>query len=103
VRPGHDGRAALAGEAPVTGDLSDGFDVQAFPAREELAILGRDSMARYGTALFRLALRPLETRSRTWSRMRYLLHPSGVETAAVICSLVDISSSGGDLTVADRS
>lgn len=52
-------------KVPRHGDLSDGFDVQAFPARAELAILGRDSLARCGTALSRLALRPLETRSWT--------------------------------------
>jgi hypothetical protein len=49
--------------------------VQAFPAREDLAIRGRNSMARYGTALSRLALHPLENAVMDLSRVGVSARP----------------------------
>ncbi|RCV57763.1 MerR family transcriptional regulator [Marinitenerispora sediminis] len=80
---------------PVTADagalaaLPDDVEVQDFEARDELSIFlpGRSSMAKYGTAISRLATHPLDAAFADVSRMRQLLHEDGVETAMAVCEL----------------
>ncbi|MEV8058693.1 MerR family transcriptional regulator [Streptomyces antimycoticus] len=80
---------------PVTADkkavaaLPGDVEVQLFEARNELSIFipGKSSMAKYGTALSRLLMHPLDAAYIDISRMRHLLHDDGVETTAAICKL----------------
>ncbi|GAA3359352.1 hypothetical protein GCM10017744_037650 [Streptomyces antimycoticus] len=80
---------------PVTADkkavaaLPGDVEVQLFEARDELSIFipGKSSMAKYGTALSRLLMHPLDAAYIDISRMRHLLHDDGVETTAAICKL----------------
>ncbi|NYE50084.1 hypothetical protein HDA32_005204 [Spinactinospora alkalitolerans] len=82
-------------KVPVTADgqavaaLSEEVEVQNFAARDEMSIFipGRDSMDKYSTALSRLAKHPLDAAYIDVSRMRFVLHDDGVETAAAICRL----------------
>ncbi|KIH99839.1 hypothetical protein LP52_04860 [Streptomonospora alba] len=79
-------------EVPVAADgqaiaaLSDEVEVHDFAARDELSIFipGRDSMEKYSTALARLAGHPLDAAYIDVSRMRFVLHDGGIETAAAI-------------------
>ena len=78
--------------AALPGDV----EVQIFEAREELSIFipGKSSMAKYATALSRLAMHPLEAAYVDICRMRHLLHDEGVETAAAICTLDGANADG---------
>ncbi|MEU3923497.1 MerR family transcriptional regulator [Streptomyces sp. NPDC029004] len=102
-------RRILSGEGlcwlvkvPVTADenavaaLPGDVEVQIFEARDELSIFipGKSSMAKYATALSRLAMHPLEDAYVDICRMRHLLHDEGVETTATICKLDGASSDG---------
>ncbi|GAA1286299.1 MerR family transcriptional regulator [Saccharothrix xinjiangensis] len=71
--------------------LPDDVEVQPFAAREELSILmpGRNSMAKFGTALSRLVSHPLEDAYVDLSCLRHVLHDDGVETAVAIRELDD--------------
>lgn len=75
----------VGGEAVA--DLPGDIEVQGFAARDELSIFipGRNSMAKYGTALSRLLAHPLQGAYLDVSRMRHVLHEHGVETAAAVC------------------
>ncbi|WP_405603405.1 MerR family transcriptional regulator [Streptomyces sp. NBC_01410] len=89
-------------KVPVTADekavaaLPGDVEVQIFEARDELSIFipGKSSMAKYGTALSRLVMHPLEAAYVDISRMRHLLHDAGVETAAAICKLDGTNADG---------
>ncbi|WP_051793625.1 MerR family transcriptional regulator [Kibdelosporangium aridum] len=78
---------------PITVDdkaaLSGAIDVQTFEARTELSIFipGKSSMAKYGTAISRLAAHPLDGAFIDLSRIRQVLHDDGVETTVAICKL----------------
>lgn len=89
----------LAGEGPhwlvkvpITADertlasLPADIEVETFESRDELSIFipGKNSMAKHATALSRLLAHPFDASFVDASRMRYLLHPNGVETAAAI-------------------
>lgn len=84
-------------KVPVTADgravaaLRGAIEVQNFEARQELSIFmsGRNSMAKYATALSHLLTHPLEAAYVDLSRMRHLVHENGVETAVAICELKD--------------
>ncbi|WP_093796914.1 MerR family transcriptional regulator [Streptomyces sp. Wb2n-11] len=69
--------------------LSGDMEVQTFEARDELAVFvpGKSSMAKYGTALSRLAMHPLDGSYIDVSRMRHLLHEDGFETTAAVRKL----------------
>lgn len=87
---------------PVTADekalvaLPGDVEVQIFEARDELSIFipGKSSMAKYGTALSRLVMHPLDAAYVDITRMRHLLHDDGIETAAAICKLDETSADG---------
>ncbi|WP_046470996.1 MerR family transcriptional regulator [Allosalinactinospora lopnorensis] len=87
---------------PVTADeeavaaLSGDVEVQTFEARDELSIFipGKNSMAKYGTALSRLVMHPLDAAYIDISRMRQMLHDDGVETTAAICRLDETDMAG---------
>ncbi|WP_406275650.1 MerR family transcriptional regulator [Streptomyces sp. NBC_00191] len=89
-------------KVPVTADekavaaLPGDVEVQIFEARDELSIFipGKSSMAKYGTALSRLFMHPLEAAYVDISRMRHLLHDEGVETTAAICELDGTNADG---------
>jgi len=80
---------------PITADekaiaaLPGDVEVQTFEARDELSIFipGKSSMAKYATALSRLATHPLDAAFMDFIRVRQLLHDDGVETTAAICKL----------------
>ncbi|MFT7837145.1 MerR family transcriptional regulator [Saccharothrix sp. BKS2] len=76
--------------------LPGDIEVQPFAAREELSILlpGRDSVAKFGTALSRLVAHPLDAAYVDMSRMRHVLHEHGVETAVAICALDGTGDAG---------
>ncbi len=78
-----DGKAVAA--------LSGSVDVQAFEAREELAIFmpGKSSMAKFGTALTHLTTYPLEDAYVDLASMRQLLLDDGVETSVAIRKMED--------------
>ena len=92
----------LVVKIPVTADekavaaLPGEVEVQTFEARDELSIFipGKSSMAKYGTALSRLVMHPLEAAYVDISRMRHLLHDEGVETAAAIRKLDGTNADG---------
>ncbi|SMD25260.1 MerR family transcriptional regulator [Kibdelosporangium aridum] len=71
--------------AALPGDI----EVQTFEARTELSIRipGKSSMAKYGTALSRLAAHPLDDAFIDFSRIRQVLHDDSVETTVAICKL----------------
>ncbi|MBG6091650.1 MerR family transcriptional regulator [Actinomadura viridis] len=89
-------------KVPVTADgealaaLPGDMEVQTFEPREELSIFipGRNSMAKYGTALSRLFTHPLEGAFVDVSRMRHVLHDDGVETAAAVSRLDETGLEG---------
>ncbi|QZY13990.1 MerR family transcriptional regulator [Streptomyces decoyicus] len=89
-------------KVPITADeealaaLPGDVEVQIFEARDELSIFipGKTSIAKYCTALSRLAPRPLDGAYVDITRMRHLLHDDGVETTAAICKLDEISTDG---------
>ncbi|OEV31977.1 hypothetical protein AN219_01675 [Streptomyces nanshensis] len=80
---------------PVTADeeaiaaLPGDVEVQTFEARDELSIFipGKSSMAKYATAMSRLATHPLDAAFIDFGGVRQLLHDDGVETAAAIREL----------------
>ncbi|WP_106400869.1 MerR family transcriptional regulator [Actinocorallia populi] len=82
-------KVPIAGEEKAIAGLPEDIEVQAFEARDELSIFipGRNSMAKYGTALSRLFTHPLQDAYLDVSRMRHLLHDHGVETTAAVCEL----------------
>ncbi|MFC3998387.1 MerR family transcriptional regulator [Nocardiopsis sediminis] len=82
-------------KVPVTADekalaaLPGDVEAQTFEARDELSISipGTSSMAKFGTAISRLAAHPLEAAFADVSRMRQIVHGDGIETAAPIRGL----------------
>ncbi|GGZ19568.1 MerR family transcriptional regulator [Streptomyces nitrosporeus] len=87
---------------PVTADgaalasLLDGIEVETFEARDELSVFmpGRNSMAKYSTALSRLLMHPLDAAYVDTSRMRHLLHADGVETTMAVRAFREPSTDG---------
>ncbi|MFK4067042.1 MerR family transcriptional regulator [Streptomyces sp. NPDC029674] len=75
-----------ADEKTLAGSLPADIEVETFESRDELSIFmpGKSSMAKHGTALSRLLAHPFDAAYVDVSRMRHLLHPDGVETAAEV-------------------
>ncbi len=102
-RPVPEGSTWLV-SVPITADpaalaaLPDDVEVQTFEARDELSIRipGRSSMAKFGTAMSRLVLHPLDDAFVDMSRMRQVMHADGIETTMAICNADDASTSGLD-------
>lgn len=87
-------KVPITADGQATAALSEEVEVHDFAARDELSIFipGRDSMEKYSTALARLTGHPLDAAYIDVSRMRFVLHDGGVETAAAIRRL---DGSGG--------
>lgn len=87
---------------PVTTDKEAGaalpgdVELQLLEPRDELSIFipGRNSMAKFGTALSRLFMHPLDAAFIDISRLRLLLHDDGVETTAAICTFDETDMAG---------
>ncbi|MFC7328069.1 MerR family transcriptional regulator [Marinactinospora rubrisoli] len=83
----------VADAAALPGDL----EVRTFEARDELSIFipGRTSMAKFATAISRLAEHPLGGAFIDVGRMRHVLHDDGVETAMAVRRLDEADESDG--------
>lgn len=89
-------KVPVAADEKAVAALPGDVEVQTFEARDELSIFipGKSSMAKYGTALSRLVMHPLDAACVDISRMRHLLHDEGVETTAAICKLDGTNADG---------
>lgn len=85
------------GDTDLTALPAD-IEVQDFAARTELSVFlpGRSSMAKFATALSRLAAHPLDEAITDISRTRQVLHPTGMETAAAVIALEDVRLDSDD-------
>ncbi|MFC4003542.1 MerR family transcriptional regulator [Prauserella oleivorans] len=80
-------KVPIAGGDDMPVDLPGDIEVQTFEAREELSIFipGRSSMAKFGTAMSRLATHQLDGAWVDITRMRQIIHEDGTETSAALC------------------